>query len=300
MRTIDTQLTTAVATSDTTPAPMLQNPGRTTRVAATIATALFVAIMTASGIAFLVGPAPVVQGVRHLGYPAYFRPLLGLAKLLGVAALVLPRTRTLREWAYAGFTFLFIAAILSHVLSGEGAAHAAPATFCLAVLLASWSLRRRADASAPSVRAAPAPAGQVTGFWRAAPWLSRAALVPVVVIFVAVSARYLSDPVGASAALGMSLTSPQAVTTARIGFGAFPLGFAFFLAACLFSTRRLLTGLMLALTVAVVATVVRALGISLDGTAADSVRLLHAELGLVAILLAGVAVEAGRRRRVGR
>ena len=128
--------------------------------------------------------------------------------------------------------------------------------------------------------------------------MSRAALVPPIVIFVAVSARYLADPVAISAALGVSLTTPQAVTTTRIGFGASPLAFALFLAGCLFASRRLLAGLSLALVVASVATVIRAVGISIDGTAAESVRLLHAEIGLVAILLGGLTIELGRRRNV--
>ncbi len=88
------------------------------------------------------------------------------------------------------------------------------------------------------------------------------------------------------------------MTTTRIGFGAFPLAFALFLASCLLPTRRILAGLSLALIVASVATVIRAVGISIDGTAAESVRLLHAEVGLVAILLAGLAIELRRRRHV--
>jgi hypothetical protein len=296
MRTIETNRAAAVTAESRAGDRQRLDP--TTRTAATIATALLAAIMTASGVAFLVGPDAVVQGVRHLGYPAYFRPLLGLAKLLGVAALVLPRSRALREWAYAGFTFLLSAAILSHVLSGEGAARAAPAAFCLGVTLTSYFLRRRAGATPVRARAVNEHATVAAGFWRAAPWLSRAALLPPIVIFMAISARYLADPVATSAALGVSLATPQAVTTTRIGFGAFPLAFALFLAGSLFATRRLLAGVSLALIVASVATVIRAVGISIDGTAAQSVRLLHAEVGLVAILLAGLAIELGRRRHV--
>lgn len=298
MLNIDTA-ETAAAASEAPAAGDRPEVGRSLRIASALATALFAAIMTASGIAFIVGPKPVADGIRHLGYPPYFTPLLGLAKLLGVAALVAPGARRLREWAYAGFTFLFAAAILSHVASGEGPARATPAAFSLGLLLASYFLRRRAAATGPFVRMLARPEGAVATFWRAAPWLSRAALVPPTVIFIAVAARYLADPVGAAAGLGVSLATPQAVTTIRIGFAAFPLAFAAFLAACLFSTRRLLAGLALAVTVAAVATAVRALGISIDGTAAESVRLLRAELGLVAVLVAGLAVEIGRRRRAG-
>ncbi|HEX5658442.1 MAG TPA: DoxX family protein [Polyangiales bacterium] len=54
-----------------------------------------------------------VESVGHLGYPAYFCMWLGIAKLLGVAAILIPGSRTLREWAYAGFTFDILAAIVS-------------------------------------------------------------------------------------------------------------------------------------------------------------------------------------------
>jgi len=49
----------------------------------------------------------------------------------------------LREWAYAGFTFVLVAALLSHRLSGDGVARAAPAAFTLGLLLASYFMRRR-------------------------------------------------------------------------------------------------------------------------------------------------------------
>ena len=41
----------------------------------------------------------------EMGYPPYFITLLGIAKLCGVAALLTPKLKTLKEWAFAGFTF---------------------------------------------------------------------------------------------------------------------------------------------------------------------------------------------------
>lgn len=277
-----------------------EGPPRATgrlEIAHWIATGTFAALIAVSGAAFLVGAAPVVQGFRRLGYPAYFTPLLGVAKLLGVAALLAPRARVLREWAYAGFTFLLIGAISSHTLGKDGVAHALPALLCLGLLLASYATRRSAAETATGIRQMPAAGLDAGRFWRLAPWLARLALVPPVVIFLAVAARNLSDPVGASAALGISLTTPEAITTTRIGFGAFPLAFALFLAACLVSGRRLLIGLALAATVTAVATAVRAVGIALDGTAAQSVKLLQAEIGLLGVLVAGLSVETSRRFR---
>ncbi len=267
------------------------------RIAHRIATGAFAAVMTASGGAFLLGPAPVVEGIHRLGYPSYFTPLLGTAKLLGVLALLAAPVRALREWAYAGFTFLLVGAILSHVLGGDAVGHAAPAALTLALLLASYALRRGAGDLRTGFPRLAAPERQATGLWRAAPWIARVALVPPVVIFTAVALRTLSDPVGSSAVIGIALSGPQAVTTVRIGFGAFPLGLAAFLAACLVSRRRQRIGLGLAATVTAVVTVVRAVGIAVDGTALQSVKLLHAEMGLLLVLLAGLAVESVRRLR---
>ncbi|RYY60975.1 MAG: DoxX family protein [Chitinophagaceae bacterium] len=55
------------------------------------------------------------EGIRHLGYPAYFGNLLVIFKVAGALALVIPQVpKRIREWAYAGFAFDFIAASVSH------------------------------------------------------------------------------------------------------------------------------------------------------------------------------------------
>ena len=61
------------------------------------------------------------QGFAHLGFPDYFRVELGIAKLLGAAALLIPLPRRIKEWAYAGFAIDFISAFIAHVASGDPA-----------------------------------------------------------------------------------------------------------------------------------------------------------------------------------
>ena len=108
-------------------------------------TGLFAVLFAFSGAMFIAGPPEVVTAFRHLGYPDYFRQLLGVAKLLGVAALVFPPpSRTLREWAYAGFTFVCISAAVSHFLSGDSLGKVMGPALSLALLLTSYFLRRRA------------------------------------------------------------------------------------------------------------------------------------------------------------
>lgn len=41
----------------------------------------------------------------HLGYPLYFLNIIGTWKLLGVIAILIPRFKLVKEWAYAGFFF---------------------------------------------------------------------------------------------------------------------------------------------------------------------------------------------------
>ncbi|TXK46043.1 DoxX family protein [Pontibacter qinzhouensis] len=56
-----------------------------------------------------------VEGIRHLGYPDYFRVMLTVFKVVGALALVLPFIRgRFKEWAYAGFGINMLSASVSH------------------------------------------------------------------------------------------------------------------------------------------------------------------------------------------
>jgi uncharacterized membrane protein YphA (DoxX/SURF4 family) len=74
-----------------------------------------------AGVNYLSGSQQSVQAFAHLGYPQQLRILLAIAKLLGGITLVVPGLLTLKEWAYAGFTFAWIAAVVAHYLAGDGA-----------------------------------------------------------------------------------------------------------------------------------------------------------------------------------
>jgi hypothetical protein len=120
-----------------------REPSRARLIAGRVATGMIAVMMTISGVLFLVGPAPVVQQMRALGYPDYFRTMLGVAKLLGVLALVLPQLRAVREWAYAGFVFVLAGAFVSHVASGDPIQRLPQPLFASAVACASYALRHR-------------------------------------------------------------------------------------------------------------------------------------------------------------
>jgi DoxX-like family len=134
-----------MATVQVLPRSPMPSATRGVQIGIWVSTGIFCLMFAGSGAMFIAGPAEIVSNFRHLGYPDYFRELLGVAKLLGVAALALRLPApTLREWAYAGFTFTCIGAAASHVMSGEPVGRAIPPLFALALLLTSYFLRRRA------------------------------------------------------------------------------------------------------------------------------------------------------------
>ena len=117
-----------------------------------ITTVLISAMMILSAYLYLSGAPKMVAAFHALGYPDYFRVMLGVAKVLGVAVLLAPGLRIPKEWAYAGFAITFAAAVVSHLECGQTPAIVAPLVASL-LLIASYYLRpadRRA-AEAPAV-----------------------------------------------------------------------------------------------------------------------------------------------------
>jgi hypothetical protein len=80
--------------------------------------------------------------IERLGYPTYFLVILGVWKLLGAVALVIPRFPRLKEWAYAGVVFNLTGALISHVVSGD--IEPGPMAYLVTMIgatAASWFLR---------------------------------------------------------------------------------------------------------------------------------------------------------------
>ncbi|MCU1290257.1 MAG: hypothetical protein JWN60_2486 [Acidobacteria bacterium] len=90
------------------------------RVIYWIATALLCLMMLASGIMYLVNYAEVAKVFSDLGYPAYLVYPLGIAKILGVAAILTKKSKTLKDLAYAGFFYDFTLALIAHINAGDG------------------------------------------------------------------------------------------------------------------------------------------------------------------------------------
>lgn len=118
---------------------------KTTRIVYWIATLAFALPQLWSAIQYLTEAPPMVKTITGLGYPIYFMKGLAIAKILGLAAIFVGRFPVLKEWAYAGFTFEVIAAIVSHFMSGDSMLIAAVPFAFLVVQLVSYFAWRRLE-----------------------------------------------------------------------------------------------------------------------------------------------------------
>jgi uncharacterized membrane protein YphA (DoxX/SURF4 family) len=94
---------------------------------------------------------PQVRGlIERLGYPQYFLVILGIWKLLGAVALVIPRFPRLKEWAYAGVVFDLTGAVASLLASGfMDAGTIAYPLIMTGVAVVSWALRPTSRRTSP-------------------------------------------------------------------------------------------------------------------------------------------------------
>jgi hypothetical protein len=79
--------------------------------------------------------------LTHLGYPVYLLTILGIWKLLGVVAVLIPKFPLLKEWAYAGFFFVMSGAMFSHIALGDPIKEIFPSLLLLILTVASWYFR---------------------------------------------------------------------------------------------------------------------------------------------------------------
>ena len=113
-----------------------------------VSTGLVSAMSLFAAFAYLSGSQQAVEGFAHVGYPQQLRIMLGIAKLLGAITLLVPGLPKLKEWAYAGFTFAWIAACVAHYLAHDGPKAYMP--LILLMLLAASYVTRPANRAWPS------------------------------------------------------------------------------------------------------------------------------------------------------
>ena len=97
--------------------------------------------MTAGGVQQMLQIGGYNDIVGSLGYPLYLLSILGVWKLLGVVAILIPKFPLVKEWAYAGFFFAMSGAFISHLIVGQPFTEAIPSLILLSATVVSWYFR---------------------------------------------------------------------------------------------------------------------------------------------------------------
>ena len=97
--------------------------------------------MLSTGVVQLFKQKADVDQITHLGYPVYLLTILGVWKILGVVAVLIPKFPRLKEWAYAGFFFAMTGAAISHIVSRDSVKEILPSLLLLILTVVSWYFR---------------------------------------------------------------------------------------------------------------------------------------------------------------
>ncbi len=97
--------------------------------------------MTSTGIVQLIRMKEESDMMAHLGYPQYILTLLGIWKLFGVIAVLVPKFPLVKEWAYAGFFFAMSGAAFSHIALGDNPTELFGPGLLIVLTAVSWYFR---------------------------------------------------------------------------------------------------------------------------------------------------------------
>ena len=98
--------------------------------------------MAFTGVMQLLKPKVEVEMIcTHLGYPLYLLTILGVWKILGVIAILIPKFPLVKEWAYAGFFFVMSGAVFSHIASGDALKEYFGPVLLIVLTITSWYFR---------------------------------------------------------------------------------------------------------------------------------------------------------------
>jgi|ERR1700754_469312 len=111
---------------------------KTIKITYWVLTVLFALAMLADSYGGITQQQAGKDVLQHLGYPMYALIIFGVAKLLGVVAVLQTRFNTIKEWAYAGFAFTFIGAIASRGFAGDGVSLLIPPLVMLVVMFVTY------------------------------------------------------------------------------------------------------------------------------------------------------------------
>lgn len=113
-----------------------------------VVTLLFLAFIVMGAVQELMQTAVWQKIMTDLGYPTYLNYILGFAKIAGAVAIIQWNYKTIKEWAYAGFTFDIVGAATSVYLAGLGIGNALFLLVFLIPLFISYGLWKKLDRTA--------------------------------------------------------------------------------------------------------------------------------------------------------
>ncbi len=120
-----------------------QTQSKTKKIIYWITTVWLALGMASTGIVQIIKMEEEVANFTNLGYPIYLMTLLGVWKILGVIAILIPKYPLLKEWAYAGFFFAMSSALISHIAIGDEALTFFGPALLLILTIVSWYFRPR-------------------------------------------------------------------------------------------------------------------------------------------------------------
>ncbi|UMQ42712.1 DoxX family protein [Chryseobacterium sp. Y16C] len=97
--------------------------------------------MVSTAIVQLMKNKDELANFTNLGYPSYLMTIIGVWKILGVIAILIPKFPLLKEWAYSGFFFVMSGAVISHIVVNDPVSKTFPAVLLLILVIISWYFR---------------------------------------------------------------------------------------------------------------------------------------------------------------
>lgn len=120
-----------------------------------IVTIIFALLMLMDGFAGMAMTEDGKLAMQQLGYPNYIMLIIGVGKILGAIAILQPRYRIIKEWAYAGFTINFLSAAASWAIVGAPVFYVVFPLIMLAIMFFTYYVwkkyEQRSHAAAPAL-----------------------------------------------------------------------------------------------------------------------------------------------------
>jgi len=125
---------------------------KTKKITYWIVTALLTILCLMGSISDIMHQPEAVAFIAHLGYPAYFISFIGIMRLAGVGAILVPGYPRIKEWAYAGLFFDMFGALYSGIANGDALSSWMPALIGMLLVIGSYVFYRKISIGGYSIQ----------------------------------------------------------------------------------------------------------------------------------------------------